>query len=65
MVATIEELFEGWAKMLQDHDSIFTLSSKPKDRGDARASGKVLVNDNFVVEVIAMARFKLDSDFLL
>jgi hypothetical protein len=50
--------------MFQDHDVIFTLSSKPIKRGDARASGDVLVNMDFVLEleVIIMNGFKLDSN---
>jgi hypothetical protein len=64
-VATIEELFEGWAKTFQDHGIVFTLGSKPTKRRDARASSKLLVNTGFVLEVIAFERFKLDSDFFL
>jgi hypothetical protein len=50
--------------MFQDHDIVFTLCSKPIKRGDARASGNVLVDMDFVLEleVIVMDRFKLDSD---
>jgi hypothetical protein len=62
-VATIKELIEGWVKTFQDHGIIFTLSSKPTKRGDAWASSKVLVNVGFVLEVIIIIRFKLDSDF--
>jgi hypothetical protein len=64
VAAAIEELFKGWAKMFQDHDVIFTLSSKPIKRGDAGASGDVLVNMDFVLEleVIIMNGFKLDSN---
>jgi hypothetical protein len=65
VVAATEELFKGWAKTFQDHDSIFTLGSKPTNRGDTRASSKVFVNTYFVVEVLAIGRFKLDSDFFL
>jgi hypothetical protein len=50
--------------MFQDHDVIFTLSSKPIKRGDAGASSNVLVNMDFVLEleVIIMNGFKLDSN---
>jgi hypothetical protein len=65
VVATIEELLEGWAKTFHDHGIIFTLSSEPIKRGDTGASGKVLVNIDFILEleVVVMERFKLNSDF--
>jgi len=63
VVTTTEELIKGWAKTFQNHDIIFVLSSKPTNCGNARASGKVLVKTDFVLKVIIMARFKLDSNF--
>jgi len=65
VVAATEELFKGWSKTFQDHDSIFTLGSKPTNGGDTRASGKVFVDTYFVVEVMAIVRFKLDGNFFL
>jgi hypothetical protein len=64
-VAKIEELFKGRAETFQDQGIIFTLNSKPIERGDARASGKVPVDTDFIPElwVITLERFELDSDF--
>jgi hypothetical protein len=65
-VAVVEEIFDGWAKVVKNHGIEVTFYSEPADRGDANATGNTFVHLIFMLKLRSLCfdRLKLDGEFL-
>ncbi len=65
-VAHAEEIFEGGAEEVDDHDVVVALAARPVDPGDAGAAQEGLVDLGLLLERRRLCNggLELDGDFL-